>query len=247
MTGTGRRPGAPGAAWVAPALVSLGLLVVLWAATAGPVDVIGPSTLRPRLRPPTPSPSASAGATPQPAPFRASLHPRSHGLAWVGDLVAWALFLALAAGLVLGLLWLWRHRWHRPPAPPGLDVDPLPDVRALTEALGRDATGRLESLRQGDPGEGIVRCWLRLEEVIADAGLPRDPAETSTEFTVRVLHALDLDPHAIGTLAALYREARFSRHRLDETARTTAAGMLELLHRDVAELAGGSLHARGRS
>ena len=155
------------------------------------------------------------------------------------------MLLALAAGVLLGLAWLWRHRWRPPPKPATIDVEALPDVAELTEALGRDAAARLASLQQGDARNGIVRCWLRLEEVIAEAGLPRDPAETSSEFTVRVLHVLDLDPHAIGTLAGLYREARFSEHTLDEAARTTARSMVQQLHGDLERLTGGHLDSPG--
>jgi hypothetical protein len=163
--------------------------------------------------------------------------PPQHDLSWVGDLIGWTFVIAVLAGLVWGLAWLWRHRWHRPPAPPELDVDALPDVRAVSAALGGDADTQLARLGEGEVRNGIVRCWLRLEEVIAQAGLPRDPAETSSEFTVRVLHALDLDPRAIGGLARLYREARFSEHPMDESARSAAQAMLAQLHADLRALA----------
>jgi hypothetical protein len=228
-----------------PGLVALGLAALLWASTSGPVDVIGPSTLK--QAPPRALPSATASASSPPArePIREYMHPRSHSLAWLGDLIAWAFFLAVATALVLGLVWLWRHRWHRPPAPPTIDVDALPDVAALTEALRRDVGGQLAELEQGTPGDGIVRCWLRFEQVVADAGLPRDASDTSSELTVRVLHALDLDPRAVGALAALYREARFSRHHLDEGARTAARSLLQQLHSELAEL-GGTPREAGR-
>lgn len=226
------------AALAAPTLVALGLVLLLWASTSGPVDVIGPSTLRQGRHRPLPSPQASPSTGAQRDPIRQYMHPKSHALAWVGDLIAWAFFLAVATAVVIALVWLWRHRWHRPPAPPTLDVEALPDVAALSEALRRDASARLAELQQGDPRDGIVRCWLRFEEVVAEAGLARDPSETSSELTVRVLHSLDIDPHAVGTLAALYREARFSEHRLEEGARTTARSMLRQLHDELEGLAG---------
>ena len=68
---------------------------------------------------------------------------------------------------------------------------------------------------------------------MAAAGLPRSRHETSAEFVVRVLHRLDLDPRAIGELAALYREARFSDHQLGEEARERARAALERLHADL--------------
>ena len=50
----------------------------------------------------------------------------------------------------------------------------------------------------------------------------RLPAETATEFVVRFLHTLDVDPRPVATLAALYHEARFSTHELPADARTRA-------------------------
>jgi hypothetical protein len=53
-----------------------------------------------------------------------------------------------------------------------------------------------------------------------------------------VLHALDLDPHAIGELARLYREARFSEHELGEDVRARAREALRLLERDLGAIRG---------
>ena len=51
-------------------------------------------------------------------------------------------------------------------------------------------------------------------------GLPRHPAETSAEYTIRVLHTWDIAPAALGGLAELYREARYSRHPVTEDTAT---------------------------
>ena len=240
MTGNARgsRP-----SWSAllPTLALLGLLGVLWAATLGPVDVIGPSTVRPVIHPATPSLSPSTTPAGAGDALRRLREPGTHSLAWVGDLLAWSLFIALVVLAVAGLVWLWRHRWRRPPPPQHLDAVPLPEVpdtEEVADALGGDAAHQLDLLGEGDPRNGIVACWLRLEEVVAEAGLPPKPAETSSEFIVRVLHSLDLDPRAVGSLAALYREARFSEHHLDEGARTQARALLRQLHSDLGELRG---------
>ncbi|MGH3445286.1 MAG: DUF4129 domain-containing protein, partial [Nocardioidaceae bacterium] len=59
-----------------------------------------------------------------------------------------------------------------------------------------------------------------------------------TEFTVRVLHSLDLDPAAIGRLAGLYRAARFSEHEPTEQDRTAAREALRSIDAELAGLAG---------
>jgi hypothetical protein len=218
--------------------VTLGLVVLLWAAAAGPAALVDPSTRRPepfRVRP-SASPSPSATATP--GAGRGVAHPTGSDLSWVGDALAWTVLLLLASGLVAAGVWAWRHRWHRPPTPATLEVEPLPDVRMLGQRLGRDAGARLAALGEGAPRDGIVGCWLHLEEAVAAAGVLRDPAETSSEFTVRVLRTLDLDPRAVADLAALYREARFSGHPMPESARTTARETLQRIHEDLESLVG---------
>ena len=65
--------------------------------------------------------------------------------------------------------------------------------------------------------------------------MPPDRAETSAEYVVRVLRALDLEPRPIAILAQLFREARFSEHPLGEDARSRARSALEALHGELAD------------
>jgi hypothetical protein len=100
-------------------------------------------------------------------------------------------------------------------------------------ALANDAPAQFATLEAGSPRNAIVACWLRLEEVAGEAGVPSYPAETSTEFTTRVLGALAFDPAMINGFAFLYREARFSRHELGEPARRAAIAALRSLYDDI--------------
>ncbi|MGZ6803936.1 MAG: DUF4129 domain-containing protein [Nocardioidaceae bacterium] len=230
MTGNARGSSRWAPVAALPALALLGLLGLVAAATAGPVDVVGPSTFRRHIT--RPRVAASPSGSPPAAPTR--LHggraPAHLGLGWIGDLLSWAMLLVLVLVAAFAAGWLWRHRWRRPPARDALDAVPLPEPEQVAEALADDAARQLAALDEGDARNGVVRCWLRLEEVIAEAGLPRSRAETSTEYTVRVLHVLDLDPRAVAALADLYREARFSEHQIDESAREAARGHLRRLH-----------------
>ena len=103
--------------------------------------------------------------------------------------------------------------------------------------LLRSADQRIALLRTGAPRNAIVAAWLDLETSVAATGLPRDPAETSTEFTERVIGAWDVDRLRLGDFAALYREARFSVHELGEAHRERALLDLETLHTDLARVA----------
>ena len=81
------------------------------------------------------------------------------------------------------------------------------------------ARERLQDLESGEPRNAIVAAWLGLETSAAATGLPRLAAETSTDYTERVIGVWPVDSERLGDLAALYREARFSVH--DFSARPT--------------------------
>jgi hypothetical protein len=213
-----------------------GLVILVLAAAAGPVGILSPSGRRFVFepRPAPPPPTESAGTTKSLREATEDVR-QTLDLAWLGQLVVWAIFLALLVGVVLALRQLWKERWRRPEKPADVTFDVLPEG-AVSEALRDDVDSQLAAVAEGSPRNGIVRCWLRLEDVVTAAGLPRNPWETSAEYTVRILHTLDLDPRAIGELSHLYREARFSEHELDETARTTARSALQQLHSDLQEL-----------
>ena len=226
---TGRGTGARAA--VGPA-VALGLLVLLWVATAGPSAVLSPSGRR--IIRDYPTPTADATAPPGQPTLEETTQDveQTLDLSWLGDLLAAALLLAIVLGALLLLRLAWQHRWRRAEAPPEVDFDVLP-AQEVARALAEDLDAQLDAVAGGSPRNGIVRCWLRLEESVAAAGLPPKRYETSAEFTVRVLHTLDLDPRSIGELARLYREARFSEHELGEDARTAARSALQHLHEDL--------------
>lgn len=87
----------------------------------------------------------------------------------------------------------------------------------------------------------MVACWVRLEQAAARAGTARHPAQTAAELTARVLAAHRVAPDTLRRLADPYREARSSRHVLDERARDEARAALEQIRQ---ELRAG--HASGR-
>ena len=115
--------------------------------------------------------------------------------------------LIVLAAVAAGRAWQNRPRliWRRQRAVEDFDVLEPVDLAA---AVAADAAAQRAALAGGTPRNGIVECWLRLEAVIADAGVPRRQSDTSAELTERVLAARAVDPAAIRTLSSLYREAR---------------------------------------
>ncbi len=150
------------------------------------------------------------------------------GRSW-GDPIAVAV---VVAGVLLAL-------WVRPSAPRHEPTErrvrpgrwgrrrPLPLVAESETGLTVDAHAARATLASGNARNAIVACWMQVERDAAVAGLPRDPSETSAEYSERVVAQFSVDPGPVRELAALYREARFSRHDLDESPRDRAAAALE--------------------
>jgi heme A synthase len=132
---------------------------------------------------------------------------------------------------IIVLSFAWRHRPNlrvrRPRRPEAVEFDALDDV---ADAISADADAQRSALQRGAPRNAIVECWLRLEATVVDAGVARYPSDTSAEFTHRALATVSVDPVAIADLAALYREARFSSHTMDEDSRRAAIAALEAVH-----------------
>lgn len=184
--------------------------------------------------PPTPTPS-DEGVPGDPLESLRGDGAGGIDLSWVGQLITWAFVLTVLGLALIGLRWLWQNRWRPSPKPQVAEFDVLPET-AVAEALRDDVDAQLAVVEGGSPRNGIVGCWLRLEDIVGRAGMPRNAWETSAEYTVRILKALDIDPRPIGRLAGLYREARFSEHELDETARRAATSALRALHADLQAL-----------
>jgi hypothetical protein len=170
------------------------------------------------------SPSADLGAPPTtvgPPSTRPITEPlETVDIAWLANAT---LVLIGAAVVVAVVWWLSQRRWNRP-ARRGPAFDALPEI-APDELL--DAADDFDVLiRQGSARNAIVACWVRLEEAVEQAGLVRNPAETPTEMTTRVLRAYAVDAGSIGTLTTLYREARFSAHDMNEGHRRQAQDAL---------------------
>ena len=218
--------------------VAATLLVVLlatWAASSGGDPVFRGDG----LRLPTPSetiesPSTAAADDGSEGAGDDELTGPEETPLWVQAL--WLLvMLASAAVVVLLMFRAWqagRRRWSARRLPPGPDNDPgfevvdAPGRARAAHAITADSETQLAVLEEGAPRNGIVACWHRFELQAAAAGIVRESWETSSEFTLRMLDVADAEPRAVADLAALYREARFSDHALDESARARARAAL---------------------
>ena len=218
------------------AAVGLMLLLVTWAATIGPQEVVTDDGSPPSY--PTLSPSASA--TEAPTGVDASARGSGGGndvLPEIVTIVASGLAGVLMAALLLtAVRWLltrdWRRR-RREPDPAEVEFDPLDAPALLAEKMLAGELRQREALATGSPRNAIVACWHSFEELAEGAGVRRQRWETSSEFTMRVLDMLSADGGAVLRLAELYRDARHSEHDITETNRRSATEALDAIHRSL--------------
>lgn len=205
----------------AAAMTAFALLVLLWGTSEGP-GLLGP-----------PRGDSVPGQTMAPvtATFEIDLLPTtaapqeeelpSINLPWQQIIIA----------LILAVLFSWLLRWllSRDWEGEEPDLEQEPDqVALLMEATS--ATSRARALREGNPRNAVVACWVALEDAAERGGLERYAAETSAEFTVRVLQQWEVPTPVVLRLSELYREARFSRHPITEEQRRAAVSALEEIH-----------------
>lgn len=217
--------------------------LVLAALAAGATSSIGRlgtitgrmPTIQPRSTPVEPSNPASSVGQPR---YKLSEHHATMP-PWVFELI-----LAIGAVAVLVVILLiiraavrslgGRQRLGKAAAASGAahEAEPTPEfVEAVTESFEQT----LVRLRTGERlDEAILECWRRLEDAASATGLPRDPAQTATEFTVALLRATSARPADLTSLAELYRQAMFSRIPLTGADRERAVASLSRLVNDLA-------------
>jgi hypothetical protein len=84
-----------------------------------------------------------------------------------------------------------------------------------------------------DPRRAIIACWVRLEQAAAAAGTPRHPGDSPTDLVGRLLREQHVDAQVLAALLAVYREARYATHTVDNQMRQQAISALERLRADL--------------
>jgi Domain of unknown function (DUF4129) len=159
---------------------------------------------------------------------------------WLVNRLIVLVFLGVAAVLVILLIIRLVPRLQRPrvrrrpvedePVVYAPAVSPDQVNRQVSDAL--DDT--LAALRRGDRQRAVIACWIRLEQIAEEAGFGRLRSETSSELSGRWLDRLPVSREPLLALAELYREARYSSHRLPDSALEAARAALEQLRREIA-------------
>ncbi len=138
--------------------------------------------------------------------------------------------LAVAAAFGLGRF---RRPASDPVGSPATVTEPDLEPEVLRSAV-RDAQQTLAGSGQ-DARSAIVACYDAMERALADAGAAPRAADTPSEVLARIAAVNPAAARPAGGLTALFREARYSVHPVDESHREAArAALVEL--RDLLEV-----------
>ena len=206
-------------------------LVVL-ASAGGSVRPVSESTLSASPRElPTQSSSVSLNApTPIDGPEGKEANPIQMP-DWLKAL--WQALVYTAIALIVLFLIRALYRFVRKVEIPEVEPDDADWERMKVDRLAEAVESGLLAVDSGTATDGVIACWVALEDAAASAGVPREPSETPAEFTVRVLGVGGISEPELLRLAQLYREARYSTHGSSEEARAEARAALVRLRDDL--------------
>ena len=154
---------------------------------------------------------------------------------WVGTA---ALVLLGVASLVVVVLVVWgilRDQAKRRSRRGRRDAAASRHGARTAEELVAALDAGLEELSDTDrdPRRAVIACWVRLEQAAAAAGTPRSPGDSPTDLVGRLLREQRVDERALAALLAVYREARYATHTVDDQMRRQARSALERLRADL--------------
>lgn len=113
------------------------------------------------------------------------------------------------------------------PLPEGVYVPPIP---AIGDAMSQSRAALVEG---SDARAAIIAAWLRLEQAAEDSGVRPRPTDTPTDLVHRLVAHSAVATRHLGTLAEVYRRARFAPEEPDERDRAVALDALDAVHRSL--------------
>ena len=206
------------------------LLLGAWVSGSGPVGVFRPQKTSGRESSAPgqdfgPTDNAAGGGEKGHAGTTTSHETLAAAITWAMRVIIALVVIAVVVVLARAVLdWLAARR---------LVVEEEVGVGVLPEELLEQARESEQLLGRGTPANAVVAAWVRLEDAVRGAGLRDDDSRTSTELVTSVIRGLGVRQAPLDQLAALYREARFSRHAVGEEARARAGEVLRQIQVDL--------------
>jgi len=224
-----------------PLLAVAGLLVVAWflATISSPGITELPLELET-------GPAASADYGSESPPAQPSVEPGTGEAAtipeWVltlGAVLCAVVALGLAGVLAAMMLRAWTAKER-----PLMAATGTPTAMDSTEEVLAALDAGLDELSDADadPRRAVIACWVRLEHAAAHAGTVRQVGDAPADLVDRLLAAHRVSRPVLDRFAAVYREARYATHTIDERMRQTALAALRQLRGEL-EARDGASHA----
>lgn len=219
------------------------LLLAAWVSGSGPVGVFRPQEF-------SGDESSAPGKDFGPTDNRAGGGEKGHAataaphdtlaaaISWAMRVIIALVVIAVVVAVARALLDWWARR--------RVVVEDEASVDVLPEELLEQARESEQLLARGTPGNAVVAAWVRLEDAVRGAGLRDDDSRTSSELVTTVIRGFGVRQAPLDELAALYREARFSRHPVGEEARTRAREALQEIQSDLRRVMAGNRPLAGR-
>lgn len=134
--------------------------------------------------------------------------------------------LALGAVGILWAWWAWRRKSQLEP------LEPLePTVAEEVAASIGDVIDDLET--ETDARRAVIAAYARMEGVFARRGVERRASETPVEYLRRILLELTSRTEAVRRLTALFEQAKFSDHPIDDAMKQDAISALRTIRDDL--------------
>lgn len=130
--------------------------------------------------------------------------------------------LVLAAVLAGAVLWRRLRQAQRPPRTGAFGTFDS-EQEVLADAVD---SGRRALLDGADARAAVIACYAAMEESLADSGVARRASDSPQDLLERAAGSGLLTGQGAGTLTALFREARYSTHPMDDGHRQRAADAL---------------------
>jgi hypothetical protein len=175
-----------------------------------------------------PSPEAALRPSQQPAEAGGELPD------WTGTVAL--VILGVLAVIVIGLVsWaLLRQVASRRGSSKGRRDPRRPEANTAEDLVAALDAGLQElSDTDRDPRRAVIACWVRLEQAAAAAGTPRHAGDSPTDLVARLLAEQRVDAGVLTPFAAVYRQARYATHTVDDQMRRQARSALERLRADL--------------
>jgi hypothetical protein len=145
----------------------------------------------------------------------------------LSDILYALLVAALVLAVVVAVRWSNRLRLAIRPDDGDEETEDSEDLREAVES-GRAALRTFDDARAA-----IIACYLAMERSLAERGTARGVADTPDELLTRAIQNEVVHGTAAARLTALFYEARFSTHPMDQGQRTAAERALDELAADL--------------